>query len=155
MCSGTDPAFAVERKTEMKMFRVLSGLGAATAVALLVVATSLGGSQAAPTVRGTVGPGFTIKLTKSGKVVKTLVPGTYKFVVDDRSAAHNFVLERQGGGERRLTSVPFVGVKTVAVKLTKGVWKFYCEPHASMMFGRVSVGGATLSRSVSTPRVDD
>jgi plastocyanin len=132
------------------MIRALFAGAAAGAAALLLVATSSGGSAAAPTLRGAVGPGFTIKLTKSGKVVKTLNAGTYKLVVADRSSAHNFVLERQGGAERQITSVAFVGTKTVTVRLTRGVWKFYCEPHAAVMVGRVAVGGAALSRVATT-----
>jgi plastocyanin len=132
------------------MIRALFAVAATAAAALLLVATSSGGSAAAPTLRGAVGPGFTIKLTKAGKVVQSIKAGTYKLVVDDRSSAHNFVLERQGGTERQITSVSFVGTKTVTVKLTRGVWKFYCEPHAAMMRGRVAVGGATLSRATTT-----
>jgi plastocyanin len=132
------------------MFRALLAIAATAATALLLVATSSGGGSAATTLRGSVGPGFTIKLTKAGKAVKSIKAGTYRLVVADRSSAHNFVLERQGGAERQITSVRFVGTKTVTVKLTKGVWKFYCEPHAAMMVGRVAVGGVTLSRAAAT-----
>jgi plastocyanin len=137
------------------MIRALFAVAATAATALLLVATSSGGSSAAPTLQGSVGPGFTIKLTKAGKAIKNVKAGTYKLVVADRSPAHNFVLERQGGTERKITSVAFVGTKTVTVKLTRGVWKFYCEPHASMMVGRVAVGGATLSRATTTTTADD
>jgi len=136
------------------LIRSLAAAVAATAVALLVVATSLGGASAAPALRGTVGPGFTIKLAKNGKAVKSLKAGTYRLTVNDRSAAHNFVLEREGGTERQITSLSFVGTKTVTVKLARGVWKFYCEPHASVMQGRVAVGGIALS-SRATTTTDD
>ena len=127
--------------------RSLAAAVATVAVALLVSATSFGGGAAAPALKGTVGPGFTINLTKAGKAVKSLRPGTYKITVADRSAEHNFVLGRQGGAQRQLTSVLFVGTKTMTVKLTKGVWRFYCAPHASGMFGRLTVGGAVLARA--------
>lgn len=130
-------------------------LGAASLTALLLVAASSGGSSAAPALRGTVGPSFTIKLTKAGKTVKTLRAGTYRLTVSDRSAEHNFVLEKERGVERVLTSVSFVGTKTVTVRLTRGVWKFYCDPHASVMVGRFSVGGAQLAAATTTTVTDD
>ncbi|MFL5980860.1 MAG: plastocyanin/azurin family copper-binding protein [Gaiellaceae bacterium] len=132
------------------MIRAIAIGGAAAAAALLLVATSVGGNSAAPALRGVVGPAFTIKLMKAGKVVKSLKAGTYKVTVSDRSTAHNFVLQRRGGAARELTTVPFVGTKTVTVKLSRGLWTFFCAPHASMMVGRVAVGGATLARAAST-----
>ena len=125
-------------------------IGAAAAAALAVTATSLGGNSAVPALRGTVGPGFTIKLTKAGKVVKTLRAGTYRLTVADRSAEHNFVLERDSGAERVVTSVPFVGTRTVTVRLAKGAWKVYCDPHASVMVSRFTVGGAQLAAATTT-----
>ncbi len=119
-----------------------TSLVAALAAALLL---AFGGSAFARAdankLKGTVGPGFTITLTKSGKKVRTLRPGTYRFVIRDRSSAHNFVLEKERGGrfERELTDVSAVGTRTVTVKLTRGTWKFYCEPHESVMFGRFVV----------------
>jgi plastocyanin len=121
------------------MLRTLVAITAVAATGLLVATTSLGGSSAQQTLNGGVGPGFTIKLTKAGKVVKSLKAGTYKLVVADRSSEHNFVLERQGGRERVITSVPFVGTKTVTVKLKTGKYKFYCPPHESSMFGKFTV----------------
>src|SRR3954447_10308288 len=127
------------------MFVPLIAAVAASAVALVIVTASLGGNTAAPALRGSVGPGFTIKLTKSGKVVKALRAGTYRLTVADPSAQHTFVLERERGAERVVTSVPFVGTKTITVRLTRGVWKFYCDPHAAVMAGRFAVGGAALA----------
>ena len=119
-------------------------------VALLGVAAGYGGGSTT-TLRGTVGPGFLIKLTKAGAPVKSLAPGTYTFVVADRSAVHNFVLERKGGPERALTKIPFTGTKTVTVKLTKGSWKFYCAAHPSTMVGRFAVGQASPVVTTTTP----
>ncbi|MFL5944974.1 MAG: plastocyanin/azurin family copper-binding protein [Gaiellaceae bacterium] len=144
------------RKVNKKMLtRSIAAAVATTAVALLVVATSFGGgsttqSTSATALRGTVGPGFTIKLTKAGTVVKTLKAGTYKLTVADRSNEHNFVLQRQGGAKRELTSLSFVGTKTATVKLTRGVWTFFCAPHATVMRGRVAVGGVSLARATTT-----
>jgi plastocyanin len=93
------------------------------------------------TLRGSVGPGYTISLTKNGQRVKSLPAGTYRFVIADHAGIHNFVLEKERGGhvERELTDVSEVGTKTVTIKLTRGTWKYYCEPHESVMFGRFTV----------------
>jgi hypothetical protein len=131
------------------MTRRLIALAAVGVAGLITAAVSLGGGNAATTLRGKVGPGFTISLEKSGKHVSRLQPGTYRFVISDRSAEHNFVLSR-GNAVRQLTSVPFVGTKTVTVKLTKGTWRFLCAPHASAMFGRFGVGTA-VARASSRP----
>ena len=82
----------------------------AIAAAAITAASSaaLAGSATAPTLKGTVGPGFTITLTKSGKRVKTLPVGRYIFVIADKAAVHNFTLERESGGtfEKQLTTSP-------------------------------------------------
>lgn len=98
-------------------------------------------SSAALTLRGSVGPGFTISLTKNGRMVKSLRAGTYRFVIADRATIHNFVLEKERGGrfERELTDVSGTGTRTATIKLTRGTWKYYCEPHESAMFGSFTV----------------
>src|SRR3954467_941530 len=73
---------------------------AKTLILVCAAALALGGAAGGSTVttlRGTVGPGFTIKLTKAGKPVTRLAPGMYRIVVSDRSAIHNFVIEKSGG----------------------------------------------------------
>jgi plastocyanin len=105
---------------------------AVLAVVALLAGLLASSSQAAPKMLvGTVGPGFTIKLTS----------GKYRLVIADKASIHDFVLEQQSGGkwERQLTSVPFVGTKTVTVTLKKGKWKYYCAPHESAMFGFFTV----------------
>lgn len=109
------------------------------AIGLVVAVMLAGGATAAsPTLTGTVGPGFTITLTKGGKKVTRLSAGRYQLVVRDRSTIHSFVLEGPGV-ERDVTTVPFKGTKTVSVKLRAGKYKFYCRPHESSMFGFVKV----------------
>jgi plastocyanin len=90
---------------------------------------------------GTVGKGgsFTITLTARGQSVRTLKAGTYTVVVHDDSAIHNFELEREHGWERELTDVSAVGTKTVRLKLTRGTYKAFCDPHESTMFQRFTV----------------
>jgi plastocyanin len=113
---------------------VVALLGAALAAAAFA-------RQETTKLKGTVGPGFTIHLTKNGKAVKSLKAGTYTFVVSDKATIHNFTLEQERGGkfEKDLTGVPFVGTKTVKVKLKPGKWKFYCKVHEPMMFGFFTV----------------
>lgn len=119
-------------------------------IAVIGIAAVLAGALAdsalartsATKLTGTVGPGFTITLKDSkGKTVKKLKAGTYRIVVSDKAAIHDFVLEQEKGGsfEKELTGVSFTGKKTVTVKLTKGTWKYYCAPHASTMHGEFTV----------------
>jgi plastocyanin len=109
----------------------------ATTAAVLVVSVGASGKTATPTLKGTVGPGYTITLTMNGKKVKSLKRGTYKFAVADKSTFHNFTVEREKGGkfEKDLTSVSFTGNKTVTLKLGAGSWKYYCKVHEPMMYG--------------------
>jgi hypothetical protein len=126
--------------------RILLLATACAVAAVVLAATSLGGSSATRTLRGTVGPGFTITLTIGGKKVTRVTPGTYRITVSDRSASHNFVLERDRGGafERAITSVPFRGTRSITVRLTTGSWEFYCEPHKRTMVGHFAVGNARV-----------
>ena len=88
---------------------------------------------------GTVGPGYTITLTKAGKKVTKLKAGKYTFVITDKASIHNFSLDGPKGFEKTFTSVPFKGTKTVTLTLKAGKYKFYCEPHESTMFGNFTV----------------
>ena len=119
------------------MKRITLGL-----LALLLVVLIIAPAQAAvPKLIGTVGPGYTIKLTSGGKKATKVKAGKYTFVIADKASIHNFVLEQVSGGkwEKQLTSVSFVGTKNVTVTLKRGKWKYYCAPHESMMFGFFTV----------------
>ena len=124
---------------------------------MLLAATALGRTTAPVTLKGAVGPGFTIKLTKDGKAVKHLKAGTYKFVISDRSSSHNFELEKEPGGKpsRTLTSIGFKGIRSVTVSLTNGRWKFYCEPHRTMMRGFFNVGAGATGTTTAGTTTDD
>ena len=97
-----------------------------------MLALALPAVAATPTYKGTVGPGFTIKMatkpTKAGKI---------KLVVSDKSDQHNFHLK--GPGVDVKTSVGQKGTKTFTVTLKKGTYKFMCDPHASFMKGSFKV----------------
>ncbi len=100
----------------------------ATAVALLAAAAPA--AAATPVLQGEVGPGFSIEVSMKGKDVKLLKPGTYTLRVEDKSAIHNFRLKGPGLN-KMVTSVAFVGKKTVTVKLRKGTYTYQCDPHAA------------------------
>ena len=108
---------------------------AVVACALAVAAPS---NAALPKLTGTVGPGFTITLTRLGKKVTTLKAGTYSITVSDKSNIHNFHL-RGPGVNKEITQVGFVGTKTVIVKLAKGTYKYVCDPHLTVMHGSFTV----------------
>jgi hypothetical protein len=118
------------KKTALAIF-------AAVAMGALTLAQMAFGHSSARTLKGVVGPGYSIKLTKAGTRVKTLKHGLYKFTVSDRSTFHNFTLEQEKGGkfEKHLTSTAFKGTKSATVRLRRGKWKYYCSVHESQMFG--------------------
>ena len=113
-------------------------LVAALAAAAVLAAAAPSGAGSS-TLTATVGPGFTIRLAQDGKVVSHLQPGRYTLVVADRSPIHDFHLAGPGL-DTRLTSVAFVGRKSVHVTLRKGRYRYACDPHRSLMHGAFTVG---------------
>jgi plastocyanin len=108
------------------------------ALAAVVAALAVPSALAAPKpLVGTDGPGFTITLTQGGKKVTALKAGTYVFKISDKSNIHNFHLT--GPGVNKKTAVGFKGTMTWKVKLSKGVYKFVCDPHKSFMKGSFKV----------------
>jgi len=111
----------------------------AAVVAAALVATGSATAATAPTVNGTVGPGFTIKLSTGGKKVTTLKAGkAYRFVISDRSSIHDFHISGPAFN-KVLTSVQFTGTKTFVFTLKKGSYRFVCDPHSSFMHGGFTV----------------
>jgi len=120
------------------MSRKPLGVLAVLAVATLVLAgAAFSRSAKAPTLKGVVGPGYSIKLTKNGVKVTSLKAGYYRFVIADKSSFHNFTIEREKPVkiEKHLSTTAFTGTKGVVVNLKPGKWKFYCSVHESQMFG--------------------
>jgi plastocyanin len=109
-------------------------------IAALALAVGLIGAtaaDAATTLSGTVGPGFTITLKKSGSKVTRLRHGTYKIRISDRSNIHDFHLT--GPGVNKKTSVSGTGTTTWTVRLRRGTYRYVCDPHASQMKGSFRV----------------
>ena len=118
------------------MLRFRTFVVAAVVGAALTVAASAG--AVVPKLNGTVGPGFTITVKRGTAPVKLLKAGTYSITVADKSNIHNFRLKGPGLN-REITSVAFVGTKTVTVTLKKGRYTFDCDPHQAIMKGSFTV----------------
>ena len=103
----------------------------------LAIGTSAAVANAATTLNGTVGPGFTITLKKGSSKVTSLPAGKYTIKISDKSNIHNFHLT--GPGVNKKTSVPSTGTTTWSVTLKKGTYKYVCDPHATMMKGSFTV----------------
>ena len=115
----------------------LGVLAVLVAFTLVLAGAALSRSAKAPTLKGVVGPGYSIKLTKNGVKVTSLKAGYYRFVIADKSSFHNFTIEREKPVkiEKHLSTTAFTGTKGVVVNLKPGKWKFYCSVHESQMFG--------------------
>jgi plastocyanin len=107
------------------MFRAL--LAAAVVAALIAVPAYA--SSSSVTLKGEVGPGFSIDVEKAGKDLKTIKAGTYKIKVEDKASIHNFHLF--GPGLNKKTGVPFKGETTWTIKLKRGKYTYQCDPHAA------------------------
>jgi len=118
-------------------FRTLVVIAALAGLAALALTSSAG--AAVPTkLVGTVGPGFTITLKKAARPARLLKAGRYSITVADKSSIHNFHLKGPGVN-KEITTVDFVGTKTVIVALRKGTYTFVCDPHSTSMKGSFKV----------------
>ena len=110
---------------------------AVVAAALAAAGAAFSGGTSTPTLKGVVGPGYSVSLTKGGKKVTSLKAGTYRVVISDKSSFHNTVLEREKPStpklEKKLTGTAFTGSKTVVMTLKPGSWRFYCSVHEAQM----------------------
>jgi hypothetical protein len=123
----------------MQLFRFRTLVVTAALAGLAALALTSSAGAAVPTkLVGTVGPGFTITLKKTARPVRLLTPGRYSITVADRSNIHNFHLKGPGVN-KEITTVGFVGTKTVIVALKKGTYTFVCDPHFTSMKGSFKV----------------
>ena len=116
---------------------------AVLAVAAMLLPGAAAGTSSAPAqlqneLVGTVGPGFTISLTRDGQRVTQLDPGTYTITVNDLAIEHNFHLS--GPGVNQSTEVETQGTVTWTVTFIEGRYRYVCDPHANQMFGNFTVG---------------
>jgi plastocyanin len=118
-----------------------AALAALVTAAAVALAGSAGASAPAKLIGNTgIHDAFKITLSDAtGKAVKRLKAGSYKFVIHDGSALHSFALDGPNGFAKDFTTVPFKGTKTVTINLRKGKYKYYCAAHESTMFGHFTV----------------
>lgn len=107
------------------------------ALALATAGAALAGRTAKPKLVASVSDPLDISLTKGGKKVTSLKPGTYAILVEDKASDHNFHLF--GPGVQKTTSVAGKGTFHWTVKLRKGTYTYQCDPHASVMKGTFTV----------------
>jgi plastocyanin len=96
-----------------------------------------GGGTVRGTLVATVGPGFTIRLTRGGRRVTSLPAGRWRIRVNDRSRAHNFHLT--GSRVNRKTTVAYTGRTTWTLTFRRGTYRFVCDPHRAQMKGSFRV----------------
>ncbi len=73
-------------------------------------------------------------LRLNGKVVSSLKSGRYKLTVDDKTAKGGFTIGRQEKPSVAVTTAPFVGRRTVMLRLSAGRWLFYSSTAAKHGF---------------------
>ena len=115
--------------------RSLLAFAVLAAVALTVAGAAFSRTDSTPTLKGVVGPGYSIKLTKGGKKFESLKAGTYKFVISDRSNFHNFTVEREKPSkpklEHHLTGTGFTGTKTVMYAQARQLELLLLQPRSA------------------------
>lgn len=108
-------------------------LVAALAALALPLSAPAGTSAPATRLAGTTMDPMVITLKKAGTRVTRLKRGRYAITVSDRSRFHDFWIVGPGLRAKQLTTLGFVGRKTVTVSLGRtGRYEFYCRPHRSM-----------------------
>jgi plastocyanin len=108
------------------MRRIGLSLAAALTTAAIVLVPAYGKSSVVR-LKGEVGPGYTIEVTKAGKDLKTTKAGTYRIKVEDDASIHNFHLF--GPGLNKKTGISFKGDTTWKIKLKPGRYTYQCDPH--------------------------
>jgi hypothetical protein len=76
------------------------------------------------TLAASVSSGGRLSLLQNGGPVGSLLAGTYRIAVNDRSARAGLVVVKSGHAGRNLSGVRYVGKRSVSVKLTAGRWTF-------------------------------
>jgi hypothetical protein len=128
------PAGGAKKGAQLPRGLIPVALAAAT-----VIPVAAGRPESAlPKLQGTVGPDFSIHLKHGRRPVKTLRAGPYLIMVADRSPIHDFHL-RGPGVNKVITSVAFVGTKTIKVQLEPGLYTYVCDPHHLLMHGSFRV----------------
>ncbi len=121
--------------------RVLATVVTVIAAGLLVVAGAAAGlGKDSFQLKGEVYPNSLFKIemeNKAGKKLKSVRAGTYRLKVEDKATVHNFRLK--GPGLNKATKVPARTEAIWTVRLRKGTYTFFCDPHAGTMRGTFRV----------------
>jgi plastocyanin len=81
---------------------------------------------------------FKIEMTNSAnRDLKTIKAGTYRIKIEDKASIHDFHLV--GPGVDKSTSIPGMTQTFWTVKLKRGTYKYFCDPHVSKMRGSFRV----------------
>jgi hypothetical protein len=112
-------------------------------LAALIPASGAGAQGTVLTATVGTNDAFIISLTDgSGAKVTHLDAGTYTINVHDLSSEHDFHLI--GPGVDKATDIENTGDETWTVTFADGIYRYQCDPHASVMNGRFAVGTAQL-----------
>jgi hypothetical protein len=87
--------------------------------------TGSGTSALRGTLTGTVSASGKLTFAIAGKPVKRLSAGRYRITVVDKAATRSFVVREDGHTAITVSSVPFVGTRSLTLKLAAGHWSFY------------------------------
>ena len=132
----------------MSTRRRIAVLLSASVVALALGLVALGGRSQGQTLFAFVGTndGFDIGVTDAnGAAVTRVPPGTWTFVVRDRSTLHNFhFASNQDRTVDFRTALDFVGEQSFTVTLQADTeYAYACEPHWQTMNGHLTTSGGT------------
>jgi hypothetical protein len=140
-----DPVWVSEyavahRKAVQMRFGFVFALGACFVLFGSVVGTDIAAATAPavqsatalPTIKGTVGPGMTITVSRHRAPA-----GRYRLVVRDKSTLHNWHI--LGPGVDKRTTVAGTGRTVWRVRLTTGLYRIRCDVHRSTMHTRLRI----------------
>jgi hypothetical protein len=86
------------------------------------------------TLQATVSTGGKLSLTRNGRPVKSLKHGRYAFAVNDRSRLAGFTVSAPHRRSVVISSVVYLGRRSVTVNLTAGRWSFSTPGGAKQSF---------------------
>jgi hypothetical protein len=72
-----------------------------------------------------VNPSGKLTLLFKGKAVSKLKSGRYRITVVDKTAARSFLVQAGKQAAITISTVPFVGTRSVTVSLKPGKWSFF------------------------------
>jgi hypothetical protein len=111
---------------------VLFGIAVNAGAAVAAPGPTVQSATAVPTIKGTVGPGMTITVSRH-----RAPHGRYRIVVRDKSSLHNWHIK--GPSINKRTSVPGTGRTVWRVRLAPGLYRIRCDVHPATMHTRLRI----------------